>query len=339
MRQPPVAFCRSKRNMIIRRLLPFIATTVLILGIVYVFRAQISLTNILQRIANTDLRLMIIGALVFFIGSLGSIARYKWLINRATGIDASFLSVLTLTNFSFACGYIAPMSVASEIVRIGSTKHLLRITYFESFKLAILDRLFGLAGVVACAALFIPFKLANGFNPTLLVVEGFGFVALFTFLVVFVAGGPWILRRIQLPSKLSDALISERTIFLDRFLDIQGVSIPLLYTLFAVAGFGLGALFVADAMNFGGKLLAIFLAGPTIMLVQSAPFFYAGLGAREATLLLALPEVAADDANLLISLSIVTGVMTLLVSLPGATIFLLQRIWNVIVRPSAHESP
>ena len=75
------------------------------------------------------------------------------------------------------------------------------------------------------------------------------------------------------------------------------------------------------------------------MLVQSAPFFYAGLGAREATLLLALPQVAADDANLLISLSIVTGLMTLLVSLPGATIFLLQKIWNVTVRPSAHESP
>jgi hypothetical protein len=87
-------------------------------------------------------------------------------------------------------------------------------------------------------------------------------------------------------------------------------------------------------MGFGGSLLAILLAAPTIMLVQSAPFFYSGFGAREASLLIALPKIAAADANLLISLSIVTGVMTFLVRLPGSIIFLFQTAWSLRLDPT-----
>jgi hypothetical protein len=84
----------------------------------------------------------------------GSIAmslppRRKWVIARGMGIDAPFFGLLTLTNFSFACGYFAPISVAGEVLRMGFTKRLLGISYLNSLMLAILDRLFGLAGVMA----------------------------------------------------------------------------------------------------------------------------------------------------------------------------------------------
>jgi hypothetical protein len=155
----------------------------------------------------------------------GSIAmslppRRKWVIARGMGIDAPFFGLLTLTNFSFACGYFAPISVAGEVLRMGFTKRLLGISYLNSLMLAILDRLFGLAGVMACAALLIPFKLASGFNPALLVAEGVGFVAFFAFCTIFIASGLLILRRIPLPSRLSDTLLEDRRVFLQRFSDL-----------------------------------------------------------------------------------------------------------------------
>lgn len=325
----------------LRRLLPFIATTALILAIVYIFRTQISLSNIAQRIAGANLRLVAVAALFFFLGTLGSIVRYKWIIGRALDINAPLFGLFTLTNFSFACGYFAPLSVATEVLRIGLTKRLLSISYIKSLKLAILDRLFGLAGVITCTALFIPLKFAGGFNPAFLIAEALAFVTFFGCCAAFVAGGTgafWLLRRIPLSSKLGEALISERKVFLERFSDPRSMAIPLICTFLAVGSFGLGTLFVAAAMNFNGSLLTIFLAAPTIMLVQSAPFFYAGFGAREATLLLALPKVAATDANLLISLSVITGVIALLVSLPGAIIFLFETIRNVTIDQSKPQN-
>jgi hypothetical protein len=95
---------------------------------------------------------------------------------------------------------------------------------------------------------------------------------------------------------------------------------PLKYTFLAIAGFGMGTVFVAKAIGFGGSLWTISLAAPTMMSAQSAPFSYAGFGAREATLLIALPGIATIDANLLISLSIVTGVMVFVVSVAGSII-------------------
>jgi len=123
-----------------------------------------------------------------------------------------------------------------------------------------------------------------------------------------------------------DALIEDRNVFLQRFSDPRVMASPLIYTFLAIAGFGIGTVFVAKATGFSGSLLTILLAAPTIMLAQSAPFFYAGFGAREATLLMALPEIAAIDANLLISLSILTGLMVFVVSVPGSIIFLFQTL-------------
>jgi hypothetical protein len=56
---------------------------------------------------------------------------------------------------------------------------------------------------------------------------------------------------------------------------------------------------------------------------------------REGTLLIALPEIFATiDANLLISLSIVTGVMVFVVSVPGSIIFLFETILGLRPNPS-----
>jgi hypothetical protein len=113
-------------------------------------------------------RLLAIAGLFFFVGSLASIIRYKWVIARGMRIKAPLLSLLTLSHFSFGCGYFAPISVAGEVFRMGFTKRRLGISYLNSLKLAVLDRLFGLAGVIACAALLIPLSfLADSVGPCL----------------------------------------------------------------------------------------------------------------------------------------------------------------------------
>jgi hypothetical protein len=95
------------------------------------------------------------------------------------------------------------------------------------------------------------------------------------------ACGLLILRRIPLPSTLSDALLEDRRVFLQRFSDLRGMTIPLTYTFFAIAGFGIGAMCCrGDGFR---RQPAGNLASGAYDLVQSASFFYSGFGAREAT--------------------------------------------------------
>lgn len=89
-----------------------------------------------------------------------------------------------------------------------------------------------------------------------------------------------------------------------------------------VVAFGLGTVSIGLAIGFEASLFALFVAGPTIIVAQSAPMLYAGFGAREAILLIAFKDLGLVDATALLSLSLMVALMVFCAALPGAVTFL-----------------
>jgi uncharacterized membrane protein YbhN (UPF0104 family) len=307
-----------------QRLAPIVLTIAILLGIVYWFRDAISLERLTQRIADAHPGYLALSLVFFTASTIGSVARYKLVIERATQSRVSFTYLYLLSGFSFAAGYLAPMGAASDVLRIAFTKRYLDIGYVKSTRLIILDRLVALAGVAAIAVAFSPLKMWYGLNRQLLIAELLGLAALFVLVPTLAYGGTWIAARISWLAGFEAALKEDLDIIRTSFLDLRTLIAALVWMLIAVSGFGLGTLCCAAAMGFEGDLVAFVVAAPTIMLAQSLPMLYAGFGAREVALLIAFQGVAGADPTVLLGVSLVTGIMIFVTTLPAALAFMVR---------------
>ena len=305
-----------------QRLIPLVLTLGLLALIVYWFRDEISLDRLLQRIAGADPGYLVLSAILFAVSSAAAVARYKFIIERSTGSRTSYGYLFLLTNFSFACGYLAPVSAAGEVLRLAFTKRYLGIGYVKSARLIILDRLIALGGVAVCSIAFIPFKLWEGLSREFVAVEFLGLVGLFTLIATLAYAGLRITKRISWLAGFEAALAEDLEFIRTHLGSPRPIAILLTYIAIMVVAFGLGTVSVGLAIGFEASLFALFVAAPTIIVAQSAPMLYAGFGAREAILLIAFKDLGLVDATALLSLSLMVALMVFCAALPGAITFL-----------------
>jgi len=307
------------------RLGPVALTLAILLAALYLYRDDISLSRFIERMAGLSLVPLAFAAIFFAIAIGGTSARYRYIIQRMTGTKVSLTYLLLLSNFSFACGYVAPVSVTTEVLRVAFTKTHLNIDYSQSIRLVIVDKLLGLAGVALVSLAFIPIKLAYGINRDLIVVEGAALICVF--MVIFLL--PWLISLMNRAPmlKLHTERISEDARFIvGNLLNVPDMVRFLFYTVVAVGGFGVGTIFVAQAVHFDAAPGLIFILSPTVLLVQNAPMFYAGFGAREAVLLAALHTSAQIDPNVVLGFSVMIGIMLLVAAVPPSLLFIVNAL-------------
>ena len=311
------------------RLGPVVLTLVIFSVILYVFRNEISVDRFLTRIAGADIYHLTLSAVCFAVSIAGASARYRFVIKRAIGTDVSFNYIFLLSNFSYACGYLAPMSVATELLRIGFTKQYLKVGYLQSMRLVIIDKLLGLAGVALFSLLFFPLKLLYGINRELVLAECAAIFVLGGCAVALTSVGGWTWARSPILKKYLGHLEEEWRFVRGHFSDLRDIGRLLVYTLLAIGGFGLGTVFVAQAVHFEVTPVVVFVLSPTILLAQNAPIFYAGFGAREAVLLIALHDLALADPNVVLSFSVMVGLMLLVATVLPSIVFVLWALHGI----------
>jgi len=309
--------------MSLRRLVPLALTAAFLLATLYVFRDEIAFERLSARLAAVDLRYLASSIAFFLLSFAGAVYRNKFIIDRATGSSMSFKYLFLVSNFSYALGYIAPISIAAEVLRIGVIKTHLAITYTKSLRIVVIDKLLGFTGMALFALLFVPLKLASGVDRGVTAVEGALLLGFFLLVPFVVHGGALMFRRIPGLHPLSAALLEDWQFIADNFSGRRDILIFISCSTMAVGGFAVATVLVAAAMHLD-SLALIFAISPTILLVQNVPLFYAGFGAREAILLLMLGNVSGADPNQVLGFSVLVGVMLFVSAIPATLAFIVR---------------
>jgi hypothetical protein len=307
----------------LRRFVPLALTIALLLAILYVFRGEIAVGRLSARLAAVNFAWLVASVPFFLVGFAGAALRFKFIVDRATGTAISFKYLFMLFNFSSVLGYLAPMSIAAEALRVGIIKKHLATTYAKSLRLVVIDKLLGFTGMASIALLFAPLNLMFGIDRILIAVEFGALVGCFLLVPVIAHGGYLLLRRLPGLGPLSAVLGEDWQFIVDNFSGRRDLAFFIMCSLFAVGGFTMGTVLVAAAMHLDG-LPTIFVLSPTILLVQNVPLFYAGFGAREAILLLTLKNAFAADPNQVLGFSLLVGVMQFVSAIPGALGFIFR---------------
>jgi hypothetical protein len=307
----------------IRRFIPLALTLALLGGALWLFQDQLSLRVMAARIAAADPLLLAAAAACYAVGVVGATLRYQFILERATGSAVSFTYLLLLSFFSYLSGYLAPVSVAGEVLRTAFTKKYLQVGYIQSARYVVIDKMLALVSIAALALAAVPFKLFYGVNGSLVAIETAMIVAFFVALSLICWPGLRVLARVPRLGGLAAALRDDVRFAIENFSRPRDLAWFAICSLLAVGGFGLGIVFTAHAMALDIGAAVLLSLAPTILLVQNAPFFYAGFGAREGLLLVATAEFARADPSLVLGFSVMIGVMLLITCIPGSLAFLM----------------
>jgi hypothetical protein len=304
------------------RFIPLALTLVLLGGAIWFVHDQLSLSMMAARIAAADPWLLAAAAVCYAVGSVGAALRYQFILERATGSTVSFVYLQLLAFFSYLAGYVAPVSVAGEVLRTAFTKKYLQVGYIQSARYVVIDKMLGLVSIAALALAAVPFKLFYGVNGSLVTIETLVIAVFFVAMILVCRPGLRVLARVPRLGGLAAALRDDVRFAIENLSRPRDLAWFAICSFLAVGGFGLGIVFTAHAMALdigAGVLLSL---APTILLVQNAPFFYAGFGAREGLLLVATAELARADPSLVLAFSVMIGVMLLMTCIPGSLAFL-----------------
>src|SRR4051794_659413 len=102
----------------LRRLAPLGLTVALLLATLYVFRDEIAADRLAAHLGSVDPTWLALSVPFFLAGFAGAVWRNKFIIDRATGSFISFKYLFLVSTFSYVLGYLAPISIAAEVLRV-----------------------------------------------------------------------------------------------------------------------------------------------------------------------------------------------------------------------------
>jgi hypothetical protein len=309
----------------LRGIVPIVLTAAVVAALLFFVRDEIAISRISAQLAAANAGYLAFSALFFLVGYAGAVIRNKFILDRATGSNVSFKYLFLLSNFSFVSGFVLPVSVAAEVVRIAFIKRYVGVTYSRSVRVVLLDKILGFAGIAFFALVFIPAQLLLGINRTLIALEGLSIAVCLLLLPVAVKGSSWMLRRVPALGSLSTALANDWRFVVDNFSSRRDLMTFFMSALLATFGFVIGTVLIAHAIGLDTTAV-IFFTAPMILLVQNIPLFYGGFGAREATLLIALQNVPNTDTNQILGFSLLIGAMLFVSAVPAALVFIFRAL-------------
>ena len=215
-----------------------------------------------------------------------------------------------------------PSSVGGDAVRMYRLARCPGIGTTRAISSVLLDRAFGLLGIVVIAGIFLVPFVGLVTDPTpkngaiLLVAAGAGGFALFLALDLL----PQSLRRWKVVTEFLNMSRQARRVFQEP-LQMMRIGIT------TVVGqmIALSSLYVlALALNVEVSYAMTMAVLPITTLIATVPITIAGWGLREGVMVMALSYAAVPEAQAL-ALSVMYGLALLAAGLPGGAIWLLSR--------------
>ena len=260
--------------------------------------------------------------LVVLAVQIGLVTLRWWLVARVTQAKLGLRAAFDILMIGLFFNQTLPSSVGGDAVRVWLVTRE-GVTLGKSFNVVLCDRVLGLVLLIAVIGASLPKLYARIDDLTIrtvlsAIVVG-GAVALALFLIV----GERLVRlldrwRITRPfGKLANDF---RRLFTQAgpMVVLIGLSIAVhLLTVITVALLAWGVEIQVDVVD-------CLIVVPTVILILTLPISIAGWGVREGAMVagFGLVGVAADDA---LALSVLYGLATLLIALPGGLVWLIDR--------------
>lgn len=290
-------------------------------GLLWYISGKIDLTQALGLVSQANWGWSAL-AVVMIMAQLFVIAlRWRFLV-RMTGAAPDYSLFVRYTFEGMFFNQALPSSVGGDAVRIYRLARTPTIGTTRSVSSVLLDRAFGLIGIVLIAAVFLPGYLQLVSDPAMKNGAVLLVVVLIVGFITFLAIGllPQKLRRWRVVTEFLNMSRQARRVFREP-LQLMRIGIS------TVVGqmIALSALYVlALALGVEVSYQTTMAVLPLSILISTIPITIAGWGLREGVMVLALSYAAVPESEAL-ALSVMYGLAMLAAGIPGGLIWLLSR--------------
>lgn len=285
-----------------------------ILIFILIFRS-VDITGVGTAIRNVDMKFVVLALFIQLMSTV--VASYRWfLIMKALqfGQDFQFYFRSYFKGTFFNQGL--PTTIGGDALRVLDVAKL-GFKKRESFYGVFIDRIVGLLGLLLLNL------LANGLNPNLLeekifyLINGIVLISIFGIFTVMALKKIRVLENHRLGKLFFDLSIRLNTVY--RKADDAATQISLsiaIHLLSIVSIFVLG-----KSVGLEYDLLTYLVIMPPVFLLTLIPVSLAGWGVREGAMLGLFLLIGADKA-LILTISLMYGIIVLTTSLPGIYFYL-----------------
>lgn len=290
-------------------------------GLLYYIAQKIELSQALDLLSSAH-PLAVLGAILMVTGQQFIIAlRWRFLVEMK-GTAPAYQRLFRWTMEGLFFNQALPSSVGGDAVRMFRLARDGAVGTTRAVSSVLLDRAFGLVGIVVIAAIFLPAMFHLITDPVmqqgvvLLLVAAFGGFCFFLILDAL----PASVRRWKIVTEFLNMSRQARQILFNPSLFAKiGISTAIGQTL-ALSSFYILALGIGTEVSYGVTMAVL----PVAILIATIPITIAGWGLREGVLVLALSYTSVSEAEAL-ALSILYGLVQIAVGLPGGLFWLMAR--------------
>lgn len=271
--------------------------------------------------ALRPLSLVIVAAatVVMWLNFAVTTIRLRVVMRRLYDRPPGFISLFQLNLLSLFITHLSPVGAAADVARIGYARVRMNIPIRIAVESIVFDRILGLFGIVLLAILLMPIQWAIGVSAKVWIPQ----VVLWIFCVLALTG-LHVMARHQIIQRWR--VVAEMGRSVQKFFSL--FTLPGDYVIQGLLALGYSGTFsflmwlLARAMGFTPDLIIFFAFGPLMLLAQNMPIFYVGWGAREAVALLTLGGSGVLEPAQALAVSVATGIIFLIASLPGSVVWL-----------------
>ena len=294
----------------------------------WVLRHKVDGLQIVSMIRSISIWSVIAALCIVWLNVLVSAERFRLAISHLVQQAPGIALLFRVNLIGFFVAYLAPVGAANDITRIGYARRRLNIPLGKAIETVIFDRLLALVGIIVTALILIPVQAFCGIEFGTWLSQLVFWVLAGAFLFILLAIGrhfhgitnKWVMTFLGSMNNFSRMFSTGRSIALHFSLGIG-----------YCGTFGLLMWVVGIGMGIKIDLLLTIAVTPLVMLAQNLPIFYAGWGAREAVTVISLGTIGALTADQALALSISTGLILFVASLPAAAMLL----WDFIAYSNA----
>ena len=294
---------------------------ILLAGLFLFIAPQIERAVSLHMLASIAPWAVVAGVFFFWLNFAVSTERYRLILRNIAAYTPGFWPLYRLTFLSFFLAHFVAVGPAADVVRVGYGRFRLGLSTKVAIESVVYDRVWALVGIAALGLMSMPLQVARGVPDVLLLSQ----LALWLASLVGVFLITWgacaqIIQRIPFLAVIARSVNG----FLPAIVGKEGLFLQIALAFGYSITYGLVMWVLALGMGLDIGVLDVLQFSPLILLAQNLPFFYVGWGVRETVVIGTLGLSGAMSSEQALAVSVATGTVFFLASVPGAIVWLFQ---------------
>lgn len=287
---------------------------------------QIDLRIFKESFSKFTLLALLVGVFIMWFNFLIATQRFNLVLKTRVDAGVPFFELLKINFLSFFAAHLLPIGPSADVARFGYARWKLKISSNTAMQVILMDRLLGVLGLAVFGIMFLPIQYFLGTTNSIIGSQLIlWMLALFGILLIQL-GGEKLLKFKSFQSSEWIKNFLDMAPFLFKSSRLSGLQLLLAFG--HCFTFSILLWWLAYWVNPASNPWVYISFGPTILIFQSIPLFYAGWGGREATAVATIASVSVIESTEVLTVSIAAGMVFFLASIPGALVFNLSNFEN-----------